>query len=676
MGVGKHPITLFGGGTVGYGHARNIGQDGYAWAFGFDCRKGRAVPVAGPSNIGSALNYTRGLPVIFEWPTGGVGGSYPVIIAAGGHSALRARWALEDGALSPAVDANAGYTGGALYRDGDTEKAYLCNGSDEDVLQVRDSSGNWTATGDVKADLLAAIGSDFWRVIDKYKLNKLTINSDPEDADNWASVSTPAGHPAYPIHAVLEMGGAPMLISGLGVFKYNPNPEAAVFDNMTPFVPAHPDNGKGAFTDGRGRIFYPTVTGRILVVTFGAVSQQAPLRHTWIDRDTPWGTIGQMVADEENIYAAIQPGSIRTQQLGLIVKSDDGGAFTTHTGEVTDQKYSTTADVSALTFGGGDYIYIGADEPFWGAFFEMETDNTGTTTVFTAEYSAGGGSWTSVTVKDSTLGFSNDGCIAIIPGSDIVASETWKTDTVDSQAGKYWIRLTPSGTMTSTEIREVYVCPYRPPIDPALFPETGQMLAGVLPKIIVGRWRGQEVEWHELLTLEAAEVMALLIGQTPSADSTGRTTLYAFCNDDLYYLPVGPDADPIRAAWPKTNGQTHVLQCSDHDFFLPGNIKRVTGKLVVRGQFLQADDGFYFYYRWDNEKDWRKEGPFDSGFPVVLNGLDGEGLVLHTVFALNDASRDAAAPYVEYVGIAEGEWDDLGAAERGAEEDISSPQEM
>jgi hypothetical protein len=226
MGEGKYPITLFGGGSAGYGHARNTGQDGYHWAYGFDCRHGRAMPVAGPSNLSMSLGLWQLRPYGFEWPKGH-SSKYPLILLLGGGfnagTAGAGVFELRGDTvnLSDIPYGRAAYTGGTLYRNGDTEMAYFCNGSSEDALRVRNAAGTYSDATSAKADQLAAISSDLWRVVDKYKLEKLTIDTDPGTEGNWSGIQTPAGSPAYPVNKVLELGGAPIPLSGLGVFKYN-----------------------------------------------------------------------------------------------------------------------------------------------------------------------------------------------------------------------------------------------------------------------------------------------------------------------------------------------------------------------------------------------------------------------------------------------------------------------
>lgn len=288
------------------------------------------------------------------------------------------------------------------------------------------------------------------------------------------------------------------------------------------------------------------------------------------------------------------------------------------------------------------------------------------------EYSKGSSDWGRVSVRDSTLAFTEDGCIALVPTADIYASGAWQKDTIDGDS-KYWLRLTADAVMTSAEVREVYVSPYRPALHATEFPRSGQMLASVLPKVIVGSWRGEELVWHDVWTLEAAKVMKLLIGRTTGSESIGRVTLWAVAQDDVYHMAIGPEADPVRAAWPPTHsGTMHAWALSGQHMGLPVNIKSVQ-KLAVYGEYLQGDDELWVFWRWDNDDQWYSSGPHTPS-PVILDDLDGRGRVLYVVAAIRDASRDAIAPYISYVEIPEGGWTDEGPLAEALGSDISSPQ--
>lgn len=673
--VGDRDIYLFAGGSGGYGWAVNPGADVYHWAINMDCRNGRADLVPGPASFGNQTLTSRPSTII-EWEdSSGV----PLLLIPHGLKLVSRVVNIKDGATTLEDDGGVlfEYKGGVLYRhdgsDADVAMVYLCFGTSA-VIRQRNIAGTYSSAGhDAKADTLWVVGGDLWRVVDGYKLEKLIIATDPGLDASWGPVKTPAGRPTYDINAVLDFGGSPLVFKGEGVFRYNSAPTVATFENLTPFIPAHPDNGKGGFGDGRGRFYYPTITGRILVISFGSQSQQGPLRFQEIDRNTPFGRISLMEADEEFVYALIDPGFVKTQQIGLVMKVDDGGVFTTHTTNVTDQKKATTENaVAGLANSGSDYVYFGSDEPFWGVYIELlQASTLSGVQSWTAQYSTGSG-WTTFTAQDSTLSFRQDGAITLDPTADVFAAGLWKTQTVDSQADKYWIRLTPTTSLTTTRIAEVYLIPYRPSYDTTNFPEIGAAFAHALPKVIVGRWAGQHIVWYDWVTFLSSSPLVMTVSRTKGTNSVGEQTMHFHVESAVFSVPIGPDADPVRASWPATNGILHAIGFSGHTFDAPVNVKSVQ-KLVLHGEFLQSDDALHVYHRYDNADRWEHDGAF-SQFPIVLNNLASKGRVLHVAVQLTDTSLDAVAPYISHAIVPKGEWIDHGPLEENVGADIAAPQ--
>ena len=418
------PIVIYEGGEGGYGDAISVGRRSYQMTMNMDNRaEGRAVPAVVPKGMGlRRSDIPREVGAAFEWETSA---GVPFILIAGADvtagSVKRAVSKLQDGEFTlEDSQSGAAYTGGFLYRhdgaDADVAAAFFCNGDDQSAIRRRKIDASYADPDDAKADLLAVVGSHAWRT-EGYKISKLTINTSPGTVANYL-VAIPAGRATYEINTVLELGGSPLLLKGDGVFKYNPAPSASTFQNMTSFVPADKDNGKGGFTDGRGRVYYFTVDGDVLVISFGTQSQQRPTRFTKFNRDTPFGRIGTMIADANHVYAAIEPGSVRTQELGIKMLLFDAseGTFSDVTAGVTDKKKATSANLDSIG-DQDDLIYVGCDEPVAGTFWEVLAANTGAAQPFQqAEFSKGDGEWQNVPVRDSTMAFTQDGCIAVLPG--------------------------------------------------------------------------------------------------------------------------------------------------------------------------------------------------------------------------------------------------------------------
>ncbi len=681
MAQGEGAITVYRGGELGYGDAEDVGRQTYAWALNMDCRSGKAVPAIVPTSVDETL-YPP-FQGVFEWVDSS---DDPFFLFTqgkdGSNIAQRRTFKFENGVLTQ-EDNVAGdiYTGGVLFRhDGtsaDNEMAFFCNGFSGNTIRTRTKAGVYgTGSAGAKADQLYAIGADLWRVRGGYKLQKLTLNTDPGDESNWAANSIEVGLPTYPINVVVELGGSPVVLKGDGVFKYNPSTTQARFENMTPYVAKHKNNGVGGAVDGRGRIYYPTVRGGLIVLSFGSQSQQRPTKRMHVGRDTPFGRITAIAADEDHVYAATAGGSIRSQAsaLGIKVFKELNGTFTDYTDNTTDQDTSTTGNFSDVDENGPDYIWVGADEPFWGVYAKTVGDKT-VQRILSGAYSAGSSSFVSVTIKDSSAGLQREGLIAILPSTDIFADKLWVKDTINGES-KYWLRISADGLLSGNAVQEIYLCPYRPAIDPNLFTITGQMLAGVLPRILVGTWFGETIIWHDVWTLESEQVDAMLVSRTSGAQdfSFATSTLYCLTRGGVRFVPIGVEADPLRMAWPRTNGSAHAMGFFGVDFGLPVNVKTVQ-TLVFYGEYLQSDDAITVAYHWDNDDRWHLSDNH-SQFPIVLKDLEGRGRYLHVAYLLSDGSHDAIAPYVSRVEIPDGEWFDEGPLHEALGSDIGSPQKI
>ena len=677
------PITWFGGGRDGAFwavHPRSTGRadlDTYHWTINGDCRSGRWYPSSAPMLLSTGLASVIGSPIagMFEWEnTSGE----PLLIVFGGNGTASAKlytWK-DSTAANPSTIAQDFYTGGALYRydqdattDPDEEMAFFCNGYANDILVRRKKDGTVdtgaTTPHTMKADGLWVVGSDLY-ASQGYKLLKLTAGLDPGLASSYPenSAGVPVGRPTWDINGVVALGAAPIVGKPEGLFKYNDAPSSAVFDPIFT-VPPHPDNGKGLFTDGRGRVYYPTAHGDIIVATFGFQDSATPWRITTIDRNTPFGRITAFAADLDHVYAAVAPGSARTQDsLGLVVQSLDSGAFTDHTTNVTDRKFSTNADISALA-GATDVIEIGSSvEPFLGAYVAMAAVKTGALSEGNVVRSITGDSnGASCVMLDGTLKWGRDGAIIFLNAegdfSDMytLAANPWRaaSDADSNSVSAFWMTLAVGLTaLTGAKIREVSLIPYRPPIDPDLFPMTAYKQGGALPSILVGTWVGERIVWQDVWTLPSPQVDHLLVARSHYAGATSEMSLYAMAGNRLLAMPIGPDGNPARAVWPKladygeagTAYNEHCMMLSAWSFGAPTKVY----SLVIEGEGLQSDDQFFFYYHWDNEDQWHKSGPH-SAFPIVIENLNGRGRTLYGHFAFSDGSRDAVAPFAGKVII-------------------------
>jgi hypothetical protein len=702
------PITIYDGGEDGYGYSVRVpGLKTYHWAYNMDNRvAGKAVPALAPLFLSGTTYWPYATPVEWEEADG-----LPLLLmfsGTGGGAGGAVTWRVRDTVFTneDTQGSTAPYTDAVLYRydqdggvDADEEMIFMCNGSGEDNLfrRKKDATIDQGATSahDVKADHFGVVGGNLW-IAQGYKVSQCTSDADPgKDASYVTKI--PVGLPSYSINTIVPLGGSPLGLKGDGVFKWND--EIKEFQNMTPAINPHPDNGKGGFTDGRGRVYYPTADGDILVVTFGFQSQQKPTRITTIDRDTPWGRIGAMTADMEHVYAAVLPGQKRTQDgMGLVVKSDDGGVFTTFTTEVTDRKFGTYADWDAIgTMQSSDYLWIGADYPFWGVHFKLNSvRDEAVNNTFAIAYGTTGGSYQAASGShDGTCRFAQDGVITLqdSASSDITLSShanPWLKTTVDS-VEKYWMRISRTGSVVSlsgVKVSDVALLPYRPPFDADTFPITGYALATALPKILVGTWQGETIVWQDQWTLDAPQVDQLIVARARYTQSTGERALFALTTEGMYIMPIGADAHPATTPWSKladygesgVAAAEHFQAFSGVDFSEAGpdfanRVKAIPegGSIIIEMPYIQSDDEVYAYTWWDEGSNGYQRHEPQIGTVMELHGIEGQGMVLYMAHAFKDGSRSAVAPYIKRVSIPAGNWEDLGEVWDVKAGDLTSP---
>lgn len=687
----KDDITILGSGAEGYGWAvapphlpeGSTYHSTYNWNLTIP---GRAVPSLAPMVVSytapTAANWTFAPVVaVLEWEE--TTPFRPFILfgsAVALTGAAKLVLKLLDGTVS-SEDSNstataAAYTNLVLYRNGDTEMVYGANGYSNAVLRTRNKAGTYADAASTKADLMAVIGSDLYIVISNYKIQKLTADADPATSTNYRT-AIPVGRATYPINTVVNVGGSPVCMKGDGLFTFN----GVEFICQTEMLTPHPDHGKGGCSDGRGRAYYPTADGDILVFQPGFQSQQRPLRYTTINRDTPLGRIAHITADMDGVWAVTEPGVTRTAStaaspngMGLVVKSTDGGVFTTHTTNVTDGQFNTVADLTLLTADTDEALYIGCDDLFLGAYITLQTKRTAAwaSTKLYTEYASAGPVWNTATnTRDGTAGFTQDGLFLLsTDGSDLAnLSTAWVKTTVDG-VSKYWMRIykTSAGTGVDTlagvKIREISVVPYRPPLDATNFPISQYAIGAALPKILYGTWEGERLIWHDMWTLDAAKIDKLLIARGECGGLPYRRVLYAFNHEGIYGMPLGFEHHPGRAAWPKLGdyGESGVAQsqrglwCSGVDF--GGWVKPKPGATVaIDFPFVQSDDAVYVYSWWDEDAEkGLTDGPLATESIEALIAPEG-GRVLHVALYFSDGARDAAAPYIRDIVLPGGTWE-------------------
>ena len=698
MARGTAPVTLFDGGQDGFGYSLKVpGLHTYNWAINMNCEQ---AGVAYPENLpfktdawvlgNSAKAGNNPITVAFEWVDAS---GYPMLLWATGDGAADAKlltYSAVPAGLNVDSQAIDPYTGGVLFRhDGtnaDTPMAYFCNGSANDGLAQRNVAGTvalHTGGTEAKADSLWVIGSDLWLVAG-YKIRKWNGGDPGLDASYDTAIEV--GIPTYGINKVFSLGGSPVVLKGDGVFEYNAAPTTAEFRAITPWINPHPDNGKNAFADGRGRIYYDTVDGELYVIQYGNMSQQGPARVTTFDRDTPRGRLTAITADGANIYAATEPGQmrlggyvLRTDPWDVKVKSNNGGVWTSHTTNVTDEDPSTAADWALLYL--ADAIYIGSKLPFSGIYVKIKTPRTSDYAGDSLKiaYSLSNGTFQNVVQTlycfDSTQCLTRDGAIIVCDGlgTDLYkAAAPWAT-CADPEAagddGRYWMRIVPESTalLTGVAVSEIYLIPYRPAPDPDQFPLIGYKLAGALPSILSGTWRGEEIIWQDRWTLNQERVDQLLVTRAVTdRDCPAQRYVAAISKQGVWAMPVGPDVHPARALYPYLAAaaglDVHALATSGNDFSEAGGeqsyrTKRIVGPIVVEQAGIQAADKAYLYTWWDSDAQEVEKHDISGKSVAEIPHVEGQGKVLYALYCYEQTTRVAFAPGLRRIVVPTESWE-------------------
>ena len=688
----KTEIVVFAGGRDGSGYGTlQADLDTYNWSINWDCLKqGRATPALSTQSL--TLASVERLTCAFR-ATDESTGRPTVLVGTADGTAIAIIYRLRDGTYEldgSDSSTSAGILSGVLFRhDGsnaDTSMNYFTRDSTAVVLQ-RNAAGTIADTAHTaNLQSIWVVGGDLWGVdATGYQVSKLTLDADPGLTTSYGT-PIPVGLPEYKIQAILPLGGSPVCCKGDGLFIYNA--ATGEWENLLKTLTPHKDNGIGSMTDGRGRIYYPTAEGHIVVYSFGFQSQQQPARLTDIDRDTPHGRISFMTADMDQVYGFIDPGQsavfgLDAAALGIKVIADDGGSRTDETSDVTDGQFSTVANVVLLSSGGTDHIYIGADEPFHGVYIKIFAKRSAAgSSVLTFGYTSAANTFTSAGGShDSTAALSKDGAIVLMNSTqgdlpNLSASPWVSTTAYAGSATKYWMRITPGSVLTGAQIAEVGIIPYRPPIDATNNPISGYKLSGSLPSVMVGRWEGQSLKWFDTWTLNSPAVEQAVVADGFCGALPSKRALYMFHQEGAHMVPVGAPSHPSRAPWPKladygestVGDDNHMICCSTIDF--GAEVEFDDEGLCFEFPFAQTDDDIRVYYYFGEDA----LNTYTDNYSVRSFAIKpkGKGKKLTVVVQYTDGSRDAVAPYFERCYVKGESWHYTGGKTTAS--DITSPQ--
>ena len=672
---GKDPIVLFNGGNDGFGYARHIpGINGFHWCMNWDSRTlGVSVPAMAPILVESSSQHGNAIVAAFEWEDSN---NIPILVVAGGDGtaeAIASTLSGVDGDYAHNTQTIDFYTGGVLFRNNTTEMAYFCNGIGNDFLITRNKAGTYATTTEVKADGLFVVGNDLYRT-DGFRISKLTADSDPTLSASWGAFST-VGRASYDINAVVSLDGSPFVCKGDGGFVFNPADGS--FQIAIPVSSPHPDHGKGAISDGRGRVYFPTADGQLIIARYGFQSQHTPLRGKPITIDTPaGGPITAIATDEEYVLLAVAAGTKKSRHVpGFVVYGWDGAAYDNLTANLTDGLDGTTAAMT--NYDGGNRLIFGASEPFAGVSFKLGGVRTAANVSFSVFYYDSGGVARTISFGDSTVRLSQDGVVTFNWGSigdPTKATNQWTAQaTSPLPASKYWAGITLTGDFSAVTIKDVQLIPWRQPLDDSAetttswsYMQTGTELAGARAKILVGQWRGEEIVWWDQYSLPVGIVHKMVVSRVTHEEKSTDRTLLCICDyGTVYGLPMG---HPVATPYPRLGNYAgtntvrgeHVLALSGHDFELPWTVKRVQGQVVINFANVQEDDVCNFFYYWDDDAEQVYQSGRLYGSPMTFGPLEGHGVVLHGILLYDDAGRDQVAPTLYSVVIPPSEWEEEG----------------
>lgn len=310
----------------------------------------------------------------------------------------------------------------------------------------------------------------------------------PETDSAW-SADLVVGDQNVPITDLNAVGERLAVSKETGLYFGDEN---AIFPNALPQIESsiHPDNGRNTLVRG-GDVLYPYRSG-FLEYGYGQ-SKEIGLERALLDADAadtaaqgqPAGTrITASVMQGDNIWVATEPSYLPRAMPDKVYfwdKSASGGAgafAADETSKVVDSSYIATSALTAARSMQGttntDYIYVGYIGIFYGIVMELLKVNANDSNT-TLEYSKGSGTWGAMPKSGSPLtvpiigtetvnlglnrAFSKSGVIA---WGDLPSD--WATDTVNSTALKYWIRISVSADQEATtpDIAEIRVVTSQP----------------------------------------------------------------------------------------------------------------------------------------------------------------------------------------------------------------------
>ncbi|KKL20012.1 hypothetical protein LCGC14_2459720, partial [marine sediment metagenome] len=323
-------------------------------------------------------------------------------------------------------------------------------------IQVRNTSGTWTAASDATyADYLAVVEGRLWRATATNEISTISPTDSPLTLANWSS-GIEVGDNAVSITDLNDYG------ERLAVSKANGGlhlgDASAIFPNvLTQLLYAEdPDTGKNTLVRGAD-IFFPHRDG-LIRYTLGN-SEEVGIQRFFqqaavADGLIPSTRISAMTVQGEYLWAATRPALYsRAKPTGFQKTTDNESSHTDYTSVVTDNFVSGGANLDSLdTAANGDYFYVGyITAKFFGFILDLSNPNTNAS-VLAVEY-WNGSAWASFTTSQFVLDETSlDGVTLGRSGAvywAITLPGSWASSTINGIAA-FWIRCNVSAALDST----------------------------------------------------------------------------------------------------------------------------------------------------------------------------------------------------------------------------------
>lgn len=142
-----------------------------------------------------------------------------------------------------------------------------------------------------------------------------------------------------------------------------------------------------------------------------------------------------------------------------------GSVYRDDTDALRERGTSTTATYNSMA-ADVDFIYIGCDVPFRGAYVNVVNAN-GTASVLVATYSKNDGTFAGLTETDNTA--SGGASLAIDNSMTWTVPTDWEKRVINGSGPHFWVRLAfDGGTDSATSLAEIIPMPIQPSVSSAV----------------------------------------------------------------------------------------------------------------------------------------------------------------------------------------------------------------